>query len=86
MKFNDAQRKALGAILGEKAPNFPACAACRSKEWRISGGLLRLAPYRDEPDAPPAPPLVTFTCGRCGHVLLFNARTLGLPGLPEDAD
>lgn len=70
MKLSPDQRKELGRLLKERVPDFPACGLCKNATgYSISGSLLY-------PEG--AGPFVAMSCTKCGHTLLFHARTLGL--------
>lgn len=70
MKLTPAQRQDLGRLVKEKIGEFPACAVCKNATgWTIAGDLLY-------PDA--SGPYVAMRCTKCGHTLLFHAKTLGL--------
>lgn len=82
MQLSKAQRLLLGRMLKEKVGDFPACAACGNKTgWSIGGHLVCL-PFADGSAA--GPPLVSFTCSKCGHLLMFNAQVLGVLDAPTD--
>lgn len=82
MQLTKPQRLLLGRMLKEKVGEFPACTACRNATgWSIGGHLVRL-PHADGGAA--GPPLVSFTCSKCGHVLLFNAQVLGILDAPTE--
>lgn len=76
MRLTPAQRLALGRLLKEKVGDFPACAVCKNAGGYAIAGSLVHAPALDGEGS--VGPLVAMACGKCGHTLLFNARTLGL--------
>lgn len=76
MRLTPAQRLALGRLLKEKVGDFPACAVCRNAGGYSIAGSLVVAPAAEGEGA--VGPLVAMACTKCGHTLLFNARTLGL--------
>jgi hypothetical protein len=70
MKLTPEQRQQLGRLLKEKVGDFPACGICRNVTgYSIAGNLIA-------PEG--AGPYLAMNCTRCGHTLLFHARTLGL--------
>lgn len=76
MRLTPAQRLALGRLLKEKVGDFPACAVCRHAGGYAIAGSLVHAPALDGEGS--VGPLVAMACSKCGHTLLFNAKTLGL--------
>lgn len=70
MKLTAEQRKELGTILKQRIGDFPPCAFCKNATgYSIAGSLIA-------PEG--AGPYLAMSCTKCGHTLLFHAKTLGL--------
>jgi hypothetical protein len=55
------------------------CSACKRDDWAVED-ILPPAEVEGPPPAMPGAtvPLVQFECRTCGHIVYFNAVTLGL--------
>ncbi len=78
MKLTQPQRLQLGRLLKEKVPEFPACAVCKGKGWKLPSSFVFAPALSPEDGEPIGVPLVAIACDNCGHVLFFQARILGL--------
>jgi hypothetical protein len=82
VKLTDYQRDGLLARLDRVWTMLRSCSICNAEDWGVSDRLVELRGHRGgatESDGPaPVVPLVAVTCNHCGHVVLFNAITLGL--------
>lgn len=88
MGLSQDQKNRLVARLRELgAAGPPQCTFCAHREWEITDALFGLPEWLSGGIALDRKimPIVTLTCGNCGHVLLFNAVRLGVLGTePEN--
>ena len=58
------------------------CPACGDTEWQLAkASYVRALLEEGEPDLAEDKRVVRISCGTCGHVMLFDAETLGIRGL-----
>ena len=80
MPLSEAQRRTLENWMRSKA--IIQCPACGDTRWRLAqAGYARALLEPGEPDLAEDKGVVKVPCGNCGHVMLFDAETVGIRGL-----
>lgn len=81
MSLNPSQRRILEDWMRSK--EVVQCPACGDVRWRfaeaayVRGALLEAG----EVDLTEGRGVVKIPCGNCGHVMLFDAETVGIRGM-----
>lgn len=80
MPLNEPQQRTLESWM--KSKGIIQCPACGDSRWRFAqAGYIRALLEQGEPDLAEDQGVVKVPCGNCGHVMLFDAQTLGIRGL-----
>ncbi len=80
MPLSDTQRQHLENWMRSKA--ILQCPACGDVRWGFAeASYVRALLEQGEPDLAEDKGVVRISCGNCGHVMLFDAETLGIRGL-----
>ena len=80
MSLNPSQRRTLEDWMRSKA--IVQCPACGDARWRFAGaGYVRALLEAGDTDLTEGKGVVKLPCGNCGHLLLFDAETVGIRGL-----
>ena len=80
MALNPAQQRILEDWMRSKA--IVQCPACGDARWRFAeASYVRALLEADDPNLTEDGGLVKLPCGNCGHLLLFDAETMGIRGL-----
>jgi ribosomal protein S27E len=80
MPLSETQRQHLQRWMRSKA--IIQCPACGDGQWRFSqASYVRALLEEGEPDLTEDKGVVRISCGTCGYVMLFDAKTLGIRGL-----
>ena len=80
MPLSDPQRQLLESWMRSKA--IMQCPACGDAKWQFAqAAYVRALLEQGEEDLGEDKGVVKVCCGNCGHVMLFQAETLGIRGL-----
>lgn len=81
MPLSDPQRQLLeNWMMRSKA--IMQCPACGDAKWQFAqAAYVRALLEQGEEDLGEDKGVVKVCCGNCGHVMLFQAETLGIRGL-----
>ena len=80
MPLSDPQRQLLESWMRSKA--IIQCPACGDAKWQFAqAAYVRALLEQGEEDLGEDKGVVKVCCGNCGHVMLFQAETLGIRGL-----
>ena len=80
MPLSDPQRQLLENWMRSKA--IMQCPACGDAKWQFAqAAYVRAFLEQGEEDLGEDKGVVKVCCGNCGHVMLFEAETLGIRGL-----
>lgn len=80
MPLNPAQTKIPESWMRSKA--IVQCPACGDSSWRFGeASYVRALLEEGNGDLTEGEGVVKVCCGNCGHVMLFDAQTLGIRGL-----
>jgi predicted RNA-binding Zn-ribbon protein involved in translation (DUF1610 family) len=80
MTLSDPQRQLLESWMRSKA--IIQCPACGDAKWQFAqAAYVRALLEQGEEDLGEDKGVVKVCCGNCGHVMLFQAETLGIRGL-----
>ena len=80
MPLSDPQRQLLENWMRSKA--IMQCPACGDAKWQFAqAAYVRALLEQGEEDLGEDKGVVRVCCGNCGHVMLFQAETLGIRGL-----
>jgi predicted RNA-binding Zn-ribbon protein involved in translation (DUF1610 family) len=80
MPLSDPQRQLLENWMRSKA--IMQCPACGDAKWQFAqAAYVRALLEQGEEDLGEDKGVVKVCCGNCGHVMLFQAETLGIRGL-----
>ena len=80
MPLSDPQRRTLENWLLSKA--IIQCPACGDARLQLAqAGYIRALLEQGEPDLAEDKGVVKVPCGNCGHLMLFDAETVGIRGL-----
>ncbi len=80
MTLSDTQRQHLENWMRSKA--ILQCPVCGDDRWQFTeAAYVRALLEQGEPDLAEDKGVVRISCGNCGHVMLFDAATLGIRGL-----
>ena len=80
MTLSDPQRQLLESWMHSKA--IMQCPACGDAKWQFAqAAYVRALLEQGEEDLGEDKGVVKVCCGNCGHVMLFQAETLGIRGL-----
>ncbi len=80
MPLSDPQRQLLENWMRSKA--IMQCPACGDAKWQFAqAAYVRALLEPGEEDLGEDKGVVKVCCGNCGHVMLFQAETLGIRGL-----
>lgn len=79
MPLSPSQRQVLDEWMRSKAIVF--CPCCREDRWRLDeAAYVRALLEEGDEDLTEGGGVVKVRCGNCGHLLLFDAETLGIRG------
>ena len=75
-----SEGKSLESWLNQKCPGVWICTVCGGQTWQSNDKVFELRESRggDVMMGGPVYPVMTLVCKRCGHVLLFDAITVGI--------
>ena len=80
MPLSEAQRRTLENWMRSKA--IIQCPACGDSRWQFAqAAYVRALLEQGEPDLTEDKGVVKVSCGNCGHVMLFDAETIGIRGI-----
>ena len=80
MTLNAAQRRVLEEWMRSKA--IVMCPCCGQDKWRLAqAAYLRALLEEGQEDLMEDAGVVKIPCDNCGHLALFDAKTLGIRGL-----
>ena len=80
MSLNASQQRMLEDWMRSKA--IVQCPACGDARWRFDeAGYVRALLEADDSNLTEDRGVVKLQCGNCGHLLLFDAETMGIRGL-----
>ena len=80
MSLSDTQQQHLENWMRSKA--IIQCPACGDSRWQFAqAAYVRALLERGEPDLTEDKGVVKVSCGNCGHVMLFDAETIGIRGI-----
>ena len=80
MPLSDPQRQLLENWMRSKA--IMQCPACGDAKWQFAqAAYVRALLEQGEEDLGEDKGVVKVCCGNCGHMMLFQAETLGIRGL-----
>ena len=75
-----SEGKSLESWINQKCPGVWICTVCGSQTWKSDDKVfeLRESSGGDVVMGGPVYPVMSLCCRRCGHILLFNAVTVGI--------
>lgn len=80
MPLNTAQRRVLEEWMRSKA--IGTCPCCGKGQWRFAdAAYVRALLEEGNEDLTEGDGVVKVPCDNCGHLLLFDAETIGIRGL-----
>ena len=81
MSLSPSQRRTLEEWMRSKA--IARCPACGQEDgWRLAeAAYVRALLEEADEDLTEGGGVVKVACGNCGHLLLFDAETMGVRGL-----
>ena len=80
MSLSDTQQQHLENWMRSKA--IIQCPACGDSRWQFAqAAYVRALLEQGEPDLTEDKGVVKVSCGNCGHVMLFDAETIGIRGI-----
>lgn len=87
-QVEDSQR--IIKAITERVPNMAACSVCRTRNFTLGEGLVRLDLSELHSSTiriggGPSLPSVVLVCQNCGNTILLNLIVLGLQDLLEPA-
>ena len=83
MSLSDTQQQHLENWMRSKA--IIQCPACGDSRWQFAqAAYIRALLEQGEPDLAEERGVVKVSCGNCGHVMLFDAETIGIRGIWEE--
>ena len=83
MPLSDTQQQHLENWMRSKA--IIQCPACGDSRWQFAqAAYIRALLEQGEPDLAEERGVVKVSCGNCGHVMLFDAETIGIRGIWEE--
>ncbi len=79
MPLSSAQRQVLREWMRSKA--IVRCLVCGQVKWRFADATyVRALLEEGDEDLTEDKGVVKISCGNCGHVALFDAKTVGIRG------
>ena len=79
MPLSSSQRQILDEWMRSKA--IVNCPGCGQERWRLDeAAYVRALLEEGDEDLTEGGGVVKVACGNCGHLLLFDAETLGIRG------
>jgi hypothetical protein len=79
MSLNPSQRRVLEEWMRAKA--IVMCPCCGRDRWRLDeAAYVRALLEEDDEDLTEGGGVVKVACDNCGHLLLFDAETVGIRG------
>ncbi len=80
MPLSPSQQRALEEWTRSKA--IAMCPCCGQDAWRFAeAAYVRALLEKDDEDLSEGGGVVKVPCGNCGHLVLFDAETIGIRGV-----